>query len=172
MLVILLIHCMHVLCNIYYVDGHVLSSAINYLSNTYIESRYNSSPDEWPPYHPKHYTTLALIHHEGRHTDTKVISQELASEGMLPGSYSGPKTEGGYKSFTINISGLFSYSMKVSSGSTFILIEGTPGIGKTVLSKEIAHQWAIGKLLNISQKLVFLLYLCDPNLKDICLIKD
>ena len=28
-----------------------------------------------------------------------------------------------------------------------ILIEGAPGIGKTVLAKEIAYNWAIGELL-------------------------
>ena len=42
-----------------------------------------------------------------------------------------------------------------------VLIEGAPGIGKTVLSKEIAYQWATKQLL-IHKLLVFLLYLRDP----------
>ena len=33
-----------------------------------------------------------------------------------------------------------------STSSYFILIEGVPGIGKTVLSKEITYQWAKNKL--------------------------
>ena len=39
-----------------------------------------------------------------------------------------------------------------------ILIEGAPGIGKTVLAKEIAYQWANGEILQ-KNKLLFLLYL-------------
>ena len=43
-----------------------------------------------------------------------------------------------------------------------VLIEGAPGIGKTVLSKEIASQWAANKMLN-SIKLLLLVFL--RNLK-------
>ena len=44
-----------------------------------------------------------------------------------------------------------------------ILIEGAPGIGKTILSKEIAYQWARGeeKILK-DKKLVFLFFMRDP----------
>ena len=42
-----------------------------------------------------------------------------------------------------------------------VLIEGAPGIGKTVLSKEIAYQWAT-KQLFIHKPLLFLLFLRDP----------
>ena len=44
-----------------------------------------------------------------------------------------------------------------------ILIEGVSGIGKTVLAKEIAYQWAKGRILQ-KCKLLFLLYLRDPKL--------
>ena len=43
-----------------------------------------------------------------------------------------------------------------------ILIEGAPGIGKTVFAKEIAYLWANYKLL-IDCKLVILVYLRDPR---------
>ena len=43
-----------------------------------------------------------------------------------------------------------------------ILIEGAPGIGKTVLAKEIAYQWANGEILK-QCKLLFLLYLRDTQ---------
>ena len=46
----------------------------------------------------------------------------------------------------------------------FLVIEGAPGIGKTVLSKEIAYQWA-KKMLLECKKLVFLLFLRDPSIK-------
>ena len=43
-----------------------------------------------------------------------------------------------------------------------ILIEGTPGIGKTVLAKEIAYCWANGEILTDMK--LFLLVIRDPNL--------
>ena len=58
-----------------------------------------------------------------------------------------------------------------SMSSYFILIEGAPGIGKTVLSKEIAYQWATNKLLTF-KKLVFLLFLRDPNLKNMVILEN
>ena len=162
---------MFIFCFLTCVDEHVLS-AKDHLCETYVNSRFNSSTDEWPPYHPKHYTTLALVHHKGRHTDTRIISQELVSEGKIfNSSYSKSQIEGDYKSFTIDISELFSCSMQASSSASFILIEGAPGIGKTVLSKEIAYLWAVKKLLTL-KKLAFLLYLRDPHIKNIHLVED
>ena len=45
-----------------------------------------------------------------------------------------------------------------------ILIEGAPGIGKTILSKEISLQWVNNTLLH-SKQLLFLLYMRDPRVK-------
>ena len=47
-----------------------------------------------------------------------------------------------------------------------ILIEGAPGIGKTVLAKEIAYQWATNEILT-EIKIFLLLYLRDPRLQSI-----
>ena len=55
--------------------------------------------------------------------------------------------------------------------SYFLLIEGAPGIGKTVLSKEIAYQWAENKVLKCT-RLVFLLFLRDPNIKYLSSLED
>ena len=52
-----------------------------------------------------------------------------------------------------------------------ILIEGAPGIGKTVLAKEIAYQWATNEILT-EIKIVFLLYLRDPQLQSITTTKQ
>ena len=52
-----------------------------------------------------------------------------------------------------------------------ILIEGAPGIGKTILSKEIAFQWAHKIILN-NKKLLFLLFLRDPQIKNITSVKS
>ena len=61
---------------------------------------------------------------------------------------------------TKNISDIF-LPVKASDGSFIdlhILIEGAPGIGKTVLAKEIAYQWAKNELL-ASKKLLLLVFL-------------
>ena len=64
--------------------GKCLQFAAGHLRKSYVESRHSFSPSEWPPYQPKHYTTLALIHVE-KHTSTEVISvtRELASKGKI-----------------------------------------------------------------------------------------
>ena len=52
-----------------------------------------------------------------------------------------------------------------------ILIEGAPGIGKTVLAKEIAYRWAQKKILR-DKKFVLLIFLRDPRLRIINSVTD
>ena len=52
-----------------------------------------------------------------------------------------------------------------------ILIEGAPGIGKTVLAKEIAYQWATNEILT-EIKILYLIYLRDPQLQSITTTKQ
>ena len=51
------------------------------------------------------------------------------------------------------------------------LIEGAPGIGKTEIMKEIAYQWAQGKLLTLSN-LVLLIHLREPVVQNISSLKE
>ena len=53
----------------------------------------------------------------------------------------------------------------------FILIEGAPGMGKTILCKEIAYQWANQCLLK-DTKLLFLIHLRDLAISNIAHLKD
>ena len=64
---------------------------------------------------------------------------------------------------TKDITEIFACSEK-SIGPHFIMIEGAPGIGKTVLAKEICYQWANEQILQ-NFMLVFLLQLQDPALR-------
>ena len=146
--------------------------AADHFRQCYIASKHNVSADEWPPFQPKHYTTLALIHVE-KHTSTEVISvtKELASKGKIEN-----KGETVLKCHDDNIcyqsksiSDIFSENLP--TGRYLILIEGAPGIGKTVLSKEIAFQWASNNLLS-NKKLVFLVSLRDLNSKNVKSLED
>ena len=52
-----------------------------------------------------------------------------------------------------------------------ILIEGAPGIGKTILAREIAYLWANQKLLK-DYKLVILVHLRDPRVHTMKTVKE
>ena len=143
------------------------------LQQRYISTRFSSSVDEWPPYQPKHYTTLAFIHNKGKFTDAVrfFVAQELAVAGNINAiqlsSHSNLNTN-----MTKNISDIF-LPVMASDGSfvdLYILIEGAPGIGKTVLAKEIAYRWAENELLT-SKKLLFLVFLRECFQKPVMTIE-
>ena len=154
-----------------------VTAANEYLQKCYINSRYPPTVDEWPPYQPRHYTTLALIHNKDKCTDATVISvaQKLAVAGKFQPKLEDLSSSSGsisllsnmYSNTTKNISDIF-ISVTASDGVTInsctVLIEGAPGIGKTVLAKEIAFQWAYDKLLS-NRKILFLLFLRQCNFK-------
>ena len=128
------------------------------LCQRYKQNRYIPPKDDWPRYHPKHYTPLTIIHHDGRCTETEVVNvaQEMA---VKEGSE-------GYSRANKSIIELLAPFEETATLSSIILIEGAPGIGKTILSKEIALQWANHTIL-LNTKLLFLLFLRDPWVKNI-----
>ena len=81
-----------------------LIAANDHLQKCYINSRYSPTVDEWPPYQPRHYTTLALIHHKDKCTDATVISvtQELAVAGKIQPKVEDLSSSGGSISQTLN----------------------------------------------------------------------
>ena len=115
----------------------------------YVTKRFEVSDDDWPPYQPEVYTTVALIHHKEKVTPkqavisiadqvhkTEITSPNNFIEGVVAG-----KQEVSYFAsckYTNNIVEIFPpYSDKHKSTQYTILIEGAPGIGETVLSKEM-----------------------------------
>ena len=61
--------------------------------------------------------------------------------------------------------------LETSDDPQFILIEGAPGIGKSLLLKHIAYRWSIQEILQ-KFKLVLLLCLRDPAVQQMSLIDD
>ena len=136
------------------------------LCNSYKHNRYIPPEDDWPPYHPKDYTPLTLVHHEGRCTEMEVITvaQAVSDKGNM--SKSNQTFPDFYNKTVRNLSDLFIPFEGKEPVPYFILIEGAPGIGKTILSKEIALQWANNAILQF-KKLLFLLFMRDPQIKAI-----
>ena len=155
-----------------------VTATFNHLCYQYISGRFSSSNDDWPLYQPKYYTTLALIHNRGKSPDAAVISvtKELAVAGNIATDFVSQATACAkqYSRATKKVSDIFA-PFTANDGSTIdpnmILIEGAPGIGKTVLAKEIAFQWAKSELLATKQ-LLFLLFLRECNVNSITTIED
>ena len=67
-----------------------------------------------------------------------------------------------------DIADIFSHA---SNGEAKILAEGAPGIGKTMLLKEIAYRWAIGDLLT-NKEVLLLISLRNPRFNSVECPKD
>ena len=109
------------------------------------------SEHDWPPYHFKYFTPLSIIY-ENVHT-------EPGSTENTPGNCL----------TTEDIKNLFSAYRGCQSYK--ILIEGEPGIGKTILSSEIATQWADKAILD-DKALLFLLFMRQPETKNISSVRS
>ena len=111
----------------------------------------------------KHYTPLTVIHHEGRCTEDEVITVAQAISAQRNVNSFRSKFHG---KVVRNVKDLFTAFEEPNPVSYIILIEGAPGVGKTILSKEISSQWAKHKALDRKQ-LLFLLHMRDPRVKSI-----
>ena len=156
------------------IDGH--------LRKSYKRTRFTAKGAEWPPQQAKIFVSVALVHYKGKRTQQEFYEiakiqkegataiDEFASSANQGSSPKKPRLD--YSRVTKNITDIFAADptdlRETSASSTEtpkrILIEGAPGIGKTVLAKEIAYCWANNEIL-AEIKIVFLLYLRDPQLQ-------
>ena len=136
------------------------------LCDNYEVDRKTPNEEEWPPNQPLSIVNLALIHCKGSQTQEELIE---ISKRCKEGASCVDKLIS-HSNVTTDIKKLFTKEAS-SNFPKHILIEGAPGIGKTILAKEIAYQWAHGVILK-KFKLVFLLYLRDPKLHEVKSIKE
>ena len=129
---------------------------------------------------------MALIHYKGNRTQQELFEiANINKEGFdkfYLSTHQEPSTKKqrlDYSRVTKNITDIFvadpsDLTENVTSSTKTpkrILIEGAPGIGKTVLAKEIAYQWATNDILT-KIKIVFLIYLRDPQLQSLATTKQ
>ena len=142
----------------------------------------------WPPEQPTSFTPLLLIHSKGNRTPGEVTAMaklmhagEISKIALAASDHPAVKcarldshekcqkildTRKATKEIEIILAPLVE-----SKEGSFILIEGAPGIGKSMLLKEVAYRWGKQHLLQM-YKLVLLVCLRDPSLRQVKSVDD
>ena len=161
-----------------------------------LKKRYKSKcvpKNRWPPFTPKKFTDLGYIIHKPKRTAQET---ERSAKLARSGNHSSKKlmhlcdtfdSNDNFDTNDINedskksihkcdtnviieeeISNIF---LPTSKQPQVILIEGAPGIGKTMLMNEIGYRWAIDEILK--DKIVLLFFsLRDPKVNEMKSIPD
>ena len=142
----------------------------------------------WPPEQPASFTPLLLIHSKGNRTPEEVtamaklmhagdISKVASATGDHP-AVKHARLDSHEKCQKVLDTSRATKEIKVilaplveSKKASFILIEGAPGIGKSMLLKEVAYRWGKQQLLQMYE-LVLLVCLRDPSLKQVKSVND
>ena len=153
-----------------------LSKRVKQLS---IQTRFMAEKDTWPPEQLKTFIPLLFIHYQGHRTPEQVVAlAELMHSGDI-----GKLKATSEQNNDIQIEELLGTSkttkeiqeilapLEETNSPSFILIEGAPGIGKSILLKEIAYRWGKNQVLQ-NFELVLLVVLRDPSLQEITTIDD
>ena len=141
-----------------------INSVTGQLQKHFIKERYQVSADDWPSYQPEHFTSVTLIHHREKHATAKEVI--AIANVMHKGEIDVPASKTSKKISDIFTPHTTSNDEAEARRPSVVLIEGAPGIGKTILSKEITFQWANGSILR-DMPLVFLIFLRDPYVQQI-----
>ena len=166
-----------------------------------VQVRFNTDEETWPPDQPRTFTPLILIHHQGQYAmqpATKMAHNQFIQTDDINESSDSNDDIGDIDENTVAASNQsvikhhpeqdnctsLQDSSKITKELTeilgplehsdcpqFVLIEGGPGIGKSILLKEIAYRWGSKQLLK-AFKIVLLICLRDPAVQKASSIKD
>ena len=151
----------------------------NRVSEMNIQARLSINEDAWPPEQPDTFTPLVLIHYQGqRNLQQSTAMAELVGRGHIDDFVSANHNFASNcheslrkaleaSTVTKKVSDIL-VSLETSAEPQFILIEGAPGIGKSLLLKEIAYRWSTKQILH-KFKLVLLVCLRDPAIQKMSL---
>ena len=158
------------------------------MSQINVQTRFMVDDNTWPPEQPASFTPLLLIHRKGHRTSEEVTTMaELMHTGGIDklALVTGEQPTAKHTKLddckklnkmmdtsraTKEIEEILA-PLENNTKSAFILIEGAPGIGKSVLLKEIAYKWGDKQLLK-EYELVLLVYLRDPSLQRVITVND
>ncbi|XP_065914093.1 protein NLRC3-like [Dysidea avara] len=160
-----------------------VSMLFNMVGQLNVQARFRVDDDTWPPDQPKNFQPLVLIHYEGHHnlqqamaitklTQTGDIAS-LASSQPVPKRYPShqPLQEVlDTSTVTKDVEQILA-PLEKNNEPQFILVEGLPGIGKSVLLKEIAYRWGDKQILKVF-KFVLLVCLRDPIVQQTTSVHD
>jgi len=174
-------------------EAKITGGIYSELKERYIATRFSVEENAWPPEHPNEYTALALIRHNKQQTENQIVTLEKAKEAgkfeniiaaaSEPSSPAAPNspTESNEDNLavclqktmsTCNISDILApLDDPINAQTRTVVIEGAPGLGKTVLMRQIAYKWAQGELLHQSH-FVFLLTFRDPAVQNMASLGD
>ena len=153
-----------------------------------IQTRLEVDEEAWPPESPKTFTPLVLIQHQGhRNLKQSTAMAEFVERGHIDKVVPVTTTDVLPKhpkhlsrrplqevldtsKVTKEVAEILA-PLETSDDPQFILIEGAPGIGKSLLLKHIAYRWSIQQILQ-KFKLVLLICLRDPAVQQMSFIDD
>ena len=172
-----------------YVGTDAVSKLSEMVGQCNVQEWFDNDEETWPPDQPKNFTPLVLIHHQGQHAmkQATAVAQliqtgdidkitSLASNRSVPKHH--PKLDSheplqevlDSSTVTKELAEILA-PLEQSKSPQFILIEGAPGIGKSILLKEIAYRWGNKQLLK-TFRLVLLLCLRDPTIQRVGSVSD
>ena len=180
------------ICSTYY--NRCISVGVKELSNSvseiYIQTHLQIDEEAWPPMQPKTFTPLVLIQYKGEHNlKQSTTMAEIVEQGHLDEIAYGTNSDmipnckrlklGSHKELQeiFDTSKITKEIVKIltplekSNEPQFILIEGAPGIGKSLLLKHIAYLWGKKKIMQ-KFKLVLLVCLRDPAAQKMSKVDD
>ena len=154
-----------------------------------LQERFNTDVETWPPDQPKDFIPLVLIHHHSQYSikQSTVIAQVIQAGdaddiALSARNQSVPKHHPKLRcieplqevldssTLTKELTEILA-PLEQSKDPQFILIEGAPGIGKSILLKEIAYQWGNKELLK-TFKFVILIHLHSPSVQQITSVSN
>lgn len=162
----------------------------NHARKIYKRTRYELSKDTWPPEQPENFTPVLLMHHQGHRSlkETNALTETIYSLDLNDVVFATNNqyiiTQHPKLKFHVGCFQKFLNTSKVtkdvkeilvpleeSEDPQLILIEGAPGMGKTILLKEIAVRWSKDCSL-LKFKLVLLLYLRDQHVQQLSSVEE